>query len=300
VNEEPAAEERHDAPAGQPLPPAPEPDALPPIEPVPGGQAPAAWAAPRDADGGGEPAASSGEREWDTWQAPDFVPPASAGFSPEEDPAAAQAASRRRTRNLIRELVETGLLALLVFLAVRASFQNYRVHGHSMDPTLQDGEFLLVNRLEYAQINVDKLGRFIPFLDTSGDDKRNVFHGPERGDIVILEDPRNPSGDRLVKRVIGLPGEKLEIVNGVVYINGHKLDEPYIKQVPTGNTPPVVLPPNEYFVMGDNRNNSDDSRFLGLIPRDLIIGKAMVAFWPTNKFGLAPNEAPTLEPQVTR
>jgi signal peptidase I len=264
------------------------------VETVPDEQARLIWSA--RADDAAPAAASSPQREWDTWHAP-----AESGFSPAEDPAGAQAARRANsTRNLVRELVETGLLALLVFLAVRASFQNYRVHGHSMDPTLQDGEFLLVNRLEYSRIDIDKLGRFIPFLDTSGDQKRNVFHGPDRGDIVILEDPRDPSGDRLVKRVIGLPGEKLEIVNGVVYINGHKLDEPYIKQVPTGNTPPIVLPADEYFVMGDNRNNSDDSRFLGLIPRDLIIGKAMVAFWPKDKFGLAPNEAARLEPAVTR
>ena len=257
------------------------------------------------------PPAPPTDGEWDSWRPPVLNPaddgqigaatPPPGGDEPQvaATPAAAPR-SDHHTRVLVREVVETGLLALLVFLAVRASFQNYRVHGHSMDPSLEDGEFLLVGRLEYAQVNVGQLARFIPFLDAADNEKQDVFHGPQRGDIVILEDPRDPSGDRLVKRVIGLPGEKFEIVNGVVYVNGRQLHEPYITEPWTGSTPPTVIPPGEYFVMGDNRNNSDDSRFLGLIPRELIIGKAMVSFWPTEKFGLAPNESPTLDPNVTR
>lgn len=208
--------------------------------------------------------------------------------------------SGRTSRAVVRELVETGLMALLVFLAVRASFQNYRVHGHSMDPTLEDGEFLLVNRLEYAQINVDKLSNFIPFLSAGNDPQRDVFHGPDRGDVIILEDPRNPAGDRLVKRVIGLPGEKIEIVNGVVYIDGRQLHEPYITEPWTGSAPPITIPKDQYFVMGDNRKNSEDSRYFGLVPRDLIIGKTMVAFWPRDKFASRPSQAPTLDANVTR
>jgi signal peptidase I len=252
-------------------------------------------------------AAAADEGEWDSYRSP--LPTNSEPAAPltDDSPPWAGAAGalapvthpRHQGRALVREVVETGLLALLVFLAVRASFQNYRVHGHSMDPTLEDGEFLLVNRLEYAQVDVGNLARFIPFFDESSD-KKDVFHGPQRGDIVILEDPRNPAGDRLVKRVIGLPGEKFEIANGVAYVNGRALHEPYLTTPWTGSTPAIVIPAGEFFVMGDNRNNSDDSRFLGLIPRDLIIGKAMVAFWPKEKFGFAPNEAPTLDANVTR
>lgn len=205
-----------------------------------------------------------------------------------------------RSRSLVRELVETGLMALLVFLAVRATFQNYRVHGHSMDPNLQDGEFLLVNRIEYAQINIQKLSNFVPFLSPGNDPKRDVFTSPQRGDVIILEDPRQPNGDRLVKRVIGLPGDKLEIVSGTVYINGRLLHEPYIPMPGDYTSPPIVIPENQFFVMGDNRRNSEDSRYLGLIPRDLILGKAMVAMWPSNKLGFAPNERPALDASVTR
>ena len=110
-------------------------------------------------------------------------------------------------------LVETLLLALLVFLAVRASFQNFKVDGNSMYPTLENGEFLIVNKLVYSEVDVEKLSRFLPFLDPGESPRRFVFHGPERGDIVVLRDPRQPGVD-LIKRVIGLPGETVEIVEG--------------------------------------------------------------------------------------
>jgi signal peptidase I len=198
---------------------------------------------------------------------------------------------RHRTKTWIRELVETGLLALLVFLAVRASFQNFKVEGTSMYPTLEDGQFLIVNKLVYSEVNMDKLGNFIPFVDGGSNPERNVFHGPERGDIVVLKDPRNPQTD-LIKRVIGLPGETLEIADGKVYINDRLLDEPYIKQAWHDTKSRVTIPPGEYFVMGDNRENSLDSRSsqVGLVPKDLIIGKAMLSYWPSKQFGLAPNE----------
>ena len=247
--------------------------------------------------------------EWNTYTPPvinytggdDGLPPGQVPWSDDDGGGShTQSSGGRTSRMLVRELVETGLMALLVFLAVRASFQNYRVHGHSMDPTLQDGEFLLVNRIEYAQVNVDKLSNFIPFLHAGSDPTRDVFHGPERGDVIILEDPRNPAGDRLVKRVIGLPGEKIEIVNGAVYIDGRLLHEPYITEPWTGSAPAQRIPADQYFVMGDNRKNSEDSRYFGLVPRDLVIGKAMVAFWPKDKLGSGPSETPTLDPVVTR
>jgi signal peptidase I len=196
-----------------------------------------------------------------------------------------------RTKIWIRELVETGLLALLVFLSVRASFQNFKVEGSSMYPTLEDGEFLIVNKLVYSQVDMDKLSNYVPFVDPGSDPKVNVFHKPERGDIVVLKDPRNTSTD-LIKRVIGLPGETIEIVDGKVYIDDRLLDEPYIKQPWHDTKQKIAIPPGQYFVMGDNRENSLDSRSsqVGLVPADLIIGKAMLSYWPSSKFGLAPNE----------
>ncbi|MEX0781117.1 MAG: signal peptidase I [Dehalococcoidia bacterium] len=198
---------------------------------------------------------------------------------------------KSRSRMLVREIVETGLLALLVFLAVRASFQNFKVDGLSMYPTLEDGEYLIVNKLAYAEVDMDRLGNFVPFVDPGEDPTREVFGGPERGDIVVLQDPREEDTD-LIKRIIGLPGETIEIIDGEVYINDYLLEEPYIKQEWHDTKAKVLIPEGRYFVMGDNRTNSLDSRAdtIGLISKDLIIGKAALTYWPRSKFGLAPNE----------
>ena len=204
---------------------------------------------------------------------------------------AAEAPHQRRWAVLLREIIETGLLAILVFLAVRASVQHYRVEGTSMDPTLKDGEFLLVNSLVYSEVNLEKVGDWVPFWDPGPPAMRQVFHGPERGDIIILH-PRQRDDRDLVKRVIGLPGERVEIREGVVFINGRKLLEPYVKETWRGQMEPITLEPDHYFVMGDNRNNSADSRSFGPVDEDDIVGKAMASWWPRETWGLAPNEAP--------
>ncbi len=198
---------------------------------------------------------------------------------------------KSRSRVLVREIVETGLLALLVFLSVRASFQNFKVDGYSMWPTLDDGEYLIVNKLAYSEVDMDRLGNFVPFVSPGDDPTREVFGGPSRGDIVVLKDPRETNTD-LIKRIIGLPGETLQIVDGKVYINDKLLVEPYIKEEWNDDKEKIAIPEGFYFVMGDNRNNSMDSRSsqIALISKDLLIGKAMVTYWPRDKFGLAPND----------
>ncbi|HXU24680.1 MAG TPA: signal peptidase I, partial [Tepidiformaceae bacterium] len=213
--------------------------------------------------------------------------------------AAAARAKRSRSKTFVRELVETGLLAILVFLAVRASFQNFKVDGTSMYPTLHNGQFLIVNKLVYSEINTKKLSSVLPFVSPGKDGTTPVFHGPERGDIVVLVDPRQPGTD-LIKRVIGLPGETLQIVDGRVYINDHLLVEPYIKTPWHDNKAKLTIPEGDYFVMGDNRDNSLDSRSnqVGFIPSGNIIGKAMLSYWPSSEFGLAPNGSPTLSPNI--
>jgi signal peptidase I len=227
-----------------------------------------------------------------------FVPPPWALGELEADGEAVPVQHGSKTKTWIRELVETGLLALLVFLSVRASFQNFKVDGNSMYPTLEDGQFLIVNKLVYSEVDVEKLSKFIPFVDPGDDPKRNVFHGPQRGDIVVLRDPRKPETD-LIKRVIGLPGETVEIVGGKVYINDRLLEEPYITTPWNDTRPKILIPEGEYYVLGDNRDNSLDSRSsqVGLVPKDLIIGKAMLSYWPRDKFGLAPNEGGSLSDQ---
>ena len=220
--------------------------------------------------------------------------------SPEDAPGEGSAAhSSRRRRGLVREVVETGLLAVLVFLCVRASFGNYKVEGHSMDPTLADGQYLIVNKLIYARVNVTRPAHAARFGELRGG-KRELFSGPQRGDIVILHDPREQAGKELVKRVIGLPGELLEVSAGRVYINGRLLDEPYIHRKWSGDKPPVRIPEGEYFVLGDNRDGSADSRYFGLVPRDLIVGKAALRTWPAGEAGADFGSAPTLDSAVTR
>ncbi|HET7738769.1 MAG TPA: signal peptidase I, partial [Tepidiformaceae bacterium] len=199
-----------------------------------------------------------------------------------------------RAKTLIREIVETGMLALLVFLAVRASFQNFRVEGDSMFPTLHDGEFLIVNKLVYSEIDMEGVSQLVPIVDAQEGETKHVFHGPQRGDIVVFRDPRNPNDD-LIKRIIGLPGETIEIRDGRVYVNDLLLDEPYItEEWQDKDHAKILLPENEYYVMGDNRNNSLDSRYptIGLVREELIIGKALVSYWPRSQFGLAANATP--------
>ncbi|MCA9852738.1 MAG: signal peptidase I, partial [Dehalococcoidia bacterium] len=211
----------------------------------------------------------------------------------------------RKTRTWVRELVETGLLALLVFLSVRASFQNFKVDGSSMSPTLADGQFLIVNKLVYSEVDVDKLSKYVPFVSAGDDPTRHVFHGPERGDIIVLRDPSTPTQD-LIKRVMGLPGEKIEVYNGAVYINDQRLEEPYLKEAwgrnGQGNYPAVIVPEGTYFVMGDNRDNSKDSRSsqIGFIAEDLIIGRAELSYLPLDAFGLIGNGGATLSEQDGR
>jgi signal peptidase I len=211
----------------------------------------------------------------------------------------------KKTRTWVRELVETGLLALLVFLSVRASFQNFKVDGSSMSPTLADGQFLIVNKLVYSEVDVDKMSKYVPFIDAGDDPTRHVFHGPERGDIVVLRDPGNPDQD-LIKRVIALPGEQVEVFEGAVYINDQLLEEPYIKDQwgrnGQGNYAAVIVPEGTYFVMGDNRDNSKDSRSpqIGFIEEDLIIGRAELSYLPLDAFGLIGNGGASLSEQDGR
>jgi len=139
---------------------------------------------------------------------------------------------------------------------------------------------------------MDKLNDFVPFVSAEEGEEQYVFSGPERGTIVVFHSPRNTSED-LIKRIIGLPGETIEIIDGQTYINGFRLDEPYTNGDWSRSKyyARVLIGPDEYFVMGDNRNNSQDSRVssMGLIHRDLIIGKAIVAYWPKSQVGFAPN-----------
>lgn len=166
----------------------------------------------------------------------------------------------------IRSWIVSISLAIVLALLIRYFIvELYLVDGPSMRPTLQNSERLVVNKFIYR------------------------FRSPERGEILVFRYPRDPSRD-FIKRVIAIPGDTIEIKGGQVYVNSTLLDEPYILSQTRGNYPLATVPEGHIFVMGDNRNNSEDSRFadVGFVPFDLIKGKAMLIFWPVDQFKTLP------------
>ena len=148
-----------------------------------------------------------------------------------------------------REVVEAVVLALIVFLLIQGSVRNFRVDGSSMKPTLEGGQFLLVNKLVYFQLDTGRLSRIIPFWKTNKPTAHFALHPPNRGDVIVFRFPRDPSKD-FVKRVIGLPGEVIEQKDGTTFIDGVLLEEPYLKTEHKSVFPPTQIGEKEYFVMG--------------------------------------------------
>lgn len=177
---------------------------------------------------------------------------------------ATAAKAKRRSKSAMRELVETVLLTAIVFLAIRAVAQNYQVDGHSMDPTMNNGEFVIVLKAVYW------------------------FHPPQTGDIIVLQYPEDTSRN-FIKRVIGAPGDIVAVNNGHVYVNGHALTEPYIAQAPAYTVAPLTIPVGKYWVLGDNRNDSNDSHVWGFLPANEVIGKAWVVYWPPSHWRAVPH-----------
>jgi signal peptidase I len=191
-----------------------------------------------------------------------------------------------------REVIETLILAVLIFFGVRLIVLNFQVDGSSMFPNLENGEMLLVNRNVYMHFDRNNLVDWLPGVDHKDKDVVYPFHPPERGDIIVFNPPNN-SDKPYIKRVIALPGETVSFSGGYVYIDGKKLDEPYLHGVVTKCNRSVCqdvrVPEGDIFVMGDNRENSADSRSFGPVSIDSIIGKAWLTYWPLDDFGLVPH-----------
>lgn len=185
-----------------------------------------------------------------------------------------------------RDLVETVLLALLIFMVVRSTVQNFRIEGQSMAPNLSNGQYLMVNKFIYTRVNLSPVAKLLPFVD--GDSAHYLFRSPQRGDVVVFHPPSAPERD-FIKRIIGEPGDTVELRMGKVYINGVPLAEPYILNQSRDTVTPIRLGPDEYYVLGDNRLSSTDSRSLGPVPAANIIGLAWFTYWPPSELGLAPN-----------
>lgn len=200
-----------------------------------------------------------------------------------------------RVRNLVRELVETALFILLVFFIVRGIVQNFKIEGSSMEPTLHTGQYILVNKLVYFHFDLNAPLRLMPGQEVLDQRVIYPFYQPRRGDIVVFEYPRDVSKD-YIKRVIGLPGDTVEIRDGQVLVNGEVLDQPYLEGVPTYcvagyacQVGPVEVPAGHIFVMGDNRANSSDSREWGPLPLDRVVGQAWLIYYPVGDWGLVPH-----------
>ncbi len=167
-------------------------------------------------------------------------------------------------RSWLQDTLETVLLAVILFFVINALTGRYQVHGQSMIPNLHEGQYLIASKVTYW------------------------LHAPERGDIVVLAPPNNSSGIPYIKRVIGLPGDVVEVRERRVWVNGVALNEPYISAQPnyTGNW---IVAENTVFVLGDNRNDSSDSHTWGLLPHDQILGKAFFSYWPPEQWGTIPH-----------
>ena len=187
-------------------------------------------------------------------------------------------------RAQIREILQTALLALLIFMALQASVQNFRVEGSSMQPTLHGGEYLLVNKFVYYRLDKARLARWIPFRDAEEGEVVYPFHPPRRREVVVFRFPQDPTRD-FVKRVIAVPDDTVEVRAGRVYVNDELLDEPYVADRSRSVSPRRVLAEGEYFVLGDNRPSSNDSRDWGPVPLDNIVGRAWVTYWPFSDLG---------------
>jgi signal peptidase I len=204
-----------------------------------------------------------------------------------EEPEPKKGQPRHGILGFLGEVPGLVLMAFVLALVIRTFlFQAFFIPSPSMEPTLIEGDRVLVNKLPY------------------------YFHDPRRGDIVVFENPhpdvvpdrsvvsgffhwlaqglgfQQPENEDFIKRVIGLPGDVVEGKNGSVYVNGEKLDEPYLTQK-TQAFDAKTVPEGKLFVMGDNRGNSLDSRFgLGFVPIDKVIGEAFIKIWPPSRFGL--------------
>ena len=180
---------------------------------------------------------------------------------------------------LAREILEAVLLALVVLIVLQATVRNFKVEGSSMSPTLESGQFLVVDQASFLKFDQERLSRSLPFWKVDEADPEFAFDPPERGEIIVFQYPKDTTKD-FVKRVLGLPGETVEVRSGTVYVNGEATTEPYLQRRDGSDSPPLALGHKEYYVIGDNRRNSNDSRAWGPVPEDNIVGRVWLVYWP--------------------
>lgn len=190
---------------------------------------------------------------------------------------------------LAREIVEAALLALLVLMVLQLAVRNFKVEGSSMVPALEGGQYLVVDQVSFFKFDWERFSRAIPFWRAEAVEPEFAFRVPERGEIIVFHYPVNPDKD-FVKRVVGLPGETVAVRNGTVYVDGVGLAEPYLERRDRSNARPLVLGDGEYYVIGDNRPNSNDSRSWGAVPEENIVGRVMLVYWPWDDIRIVDRE----------
>lgn len=168
--------------------------------------------------------------------------------------------TEKRT-HLIREIIETIAITLLIFLIIRLAVESFRVDGDSMEPGLRNNEYVLVDEAAY------------------------LFQAPQRGDVIVFHYPLDTRKD-FIKRIIGVPGDTVQTTSTSVIVDGHAISEPYISQPFNFDNNMWKLGADQFFVMGDNRDNSLDSRVWGPLQRNYIVGKAVAVYWPINAWEL--------------
>lgn len=183
---------------------------------------------------------------------------------PEEDPRP----ERPNLLGILVDILETLLLSVVLFFLINAVSARIRIDGSSMEPNLHHGEFVIVSKVNY------RIGE------------------PERGDVVVFDFPRNIT-EEYIKRIIGLPGEEIQIKDGQVFVDGVALVEPYLKMEPRYEGDWVVSD-GELFVLGDNRNNSSDSHNWGMVPLENVVGEALLVYWPPSSWGVINGAKPVL------
>lgn len=188
--------------------------------------------------------------------------------SPEED----QPAVWTIVKAIIKEIAETIFLALILVFLIQLVIRNFRVDGQSMEPNLHHGQYLMVDKVSYR----------LPFN----------LRSPQYGDVIVFVPPSQPDKD-FIKRIIGLPGDTVEMTKGAVFVNGQPLANAYQARLDMSSMPALIVPEDEVFVMGDNRPNSNDSRNWGTLKLEKIVGRAWISYWPPKTWGLIPNDAPT-------
>ena len=172
------------------------------------------------------------------------------------------------------------IVIILIFLAVygvmQFSLQSFKVEGLSMEPSFHNDQFLVVDKFRYR------------------------LSSPGRGQVIVFHNPLDLDSAPLIKRVVGLPGETVDIQGGYIYINGQLLQEdPEFAPIPHTMERPMTLPENHYFVIGDNRGHSTGSHIFGPVSEDEIVGRVWVCYWPASEWGLSPGYSWTLEPAMT-